>query len=65
MDIKPLHGELDVLENRRARLLEMLEADIVSDELRHNLVLNLRNVEERLAICRWSQRQQWAPARAA
>jgi hypothetical protein len=65
MDITPLHGELDVLENRRARLEDMLEADIVSDELRQNLLHNLRDIEQRLAICRWNQRQQWAHARAA
>ena len=65
MDITPLHGELDVLENRRARLQDMLEADIVSDELRQNLQRSLRDVEERLSICRWNQRQQWVHARAA
>ncbi|HEY2586052.1 MAG TPA: hypothetical protein VGI81_09855 [Tepidisphaeraceae bacterium] len=65
MDITPLRGELDVLENRRARLQDMLEADIVSDELRQNLLCSLREVEERLAICRWNQRRQWAHARAA
>lgn len=65
MDITPLHGELDVLENRRARLQDMLEADLVSDELRINLLRSLRDVEQRLAICRWNQRQQWVQARAA
>lgn len=65
MDITPLHGELDVLENRRARLQDMLEADLVSDELRINLLHTLRDVEQRLAICRWNQRQQWVQARAA
>jgi hypothetical protein len=65
MDITPLRGELDVLENRRARLQDMLEADLVSDELRENLTQTLRDVEQRLAVCRWNQRQQWAHARAA
>ena len=65
MEITPLHGELDVLENRRVRLQEMLEADIVSDELRRNLLHSLRDVDERLAIGRWSRRQQWTQARAA
>lgn len=65
MDITPLHGELDVLENRRARLQDMLEADLVSDELRMNLLRSLRDVEQRLAICRWNQRQQSVQARAA
>jgi hypothetical protein len=65
MDITPLHGELDVLENRRFRLQDMLEANLVSDELRENLQRSLQDVEQRLAICRCNERQQWAQARAA
>lgn len=67
MNVTPLHGELDVLENRRARLTDMLDetGDMLSEETRRNLSQSLEDVERRIAVCRAFQRQDWIRSRAA
>ncbi|MDB5290790.1 MAG: hypothetical protein JWL69_2031 [Phycisphaerales bacterium] len=58
MNVRPLQGELETLDHRRARLREYLEPGMVSAELRQNLLQSLMEVEGRIQqILMASQRQ--------
>ncbi|MDB5329199.1 MAG: hypothetical protein JWP03_350 [Phycisphaerales bacterium] len=48
MNVRPLQGELETLDHRRARLREYLEPGMVSPELRKNLFESLMEVERRI-----------------
>lgn len=46
--IRPIRAELDVLDHRRARLLEILDLGLVSAEMQHHLRISLDEVERRI-----------------
>ncbi|MDB5171647.1 MAG: hypothetical protein JWO87_313 [Phycisphaerales bacterium] len=66
MNVRPLQGELETLDHRRARLREYLEPGMVSAELRNNLLESLMDVERRIQeILMTSQQQRQMQRQAA
>jgi hypothetical protein len=58
MNVRPLQGELETLDHRRARLREYLEPGMVSAELRQNLLQSLMEVEGRIQQILMASQQQ-------
>ena len=58
MNVRPLQGELETLDHRRARLREYLEPGMVSAELRKNLLQSLMEVEGRIQQILMASQQQ-------
>ncbi len=49
MNIMPLRGELETLDHRRARVEEILELGLVSQELESHLRQTLAEIDRRIA----------------